>query len=567
MYRLTMRRRVAAIFFMVFLAACNGGGSGGDHQASTTISTNTLTFNATSPDAAIPSSQTIVANVSPGTTYVSIQHSGVAVANASYSLTGTTVQVTVDPASPSILGVGDFTGVVTVTGYTCADPACSALTPGNNQIVNVTYHIPPIVRFVAPYVATANIAGTVIIRGQGFQKYSVSGVTFGATAATAFTVVSDTEIQASYPMLTAGNYPVQILLAPSGATPVLSQANLVAVNAPNYSVTTLAYPAATPQVGRLLYDAERQALLVADKAGSEVLRYPYSGGSWGAPAVVSIGSLADIALSTGGQQLLTLTQTALTPLDPVTLAAGSSSTPAPVFAATGTYFKNLAAGNDGNVVVTTGFAGSINTSLYVYPSHSPAFNQPASTPSLDNATPVASADGSLLVLMQGDAALTTAPAAYQYLAASVAFSATSASLNQNAVAPALSVYTPPATISSTTATPSTTRLVLSGINASNISVTNVYDANYNLLGTLPGTTLAVAVKPDATRAYTFDSTASQILSFDLTATPAGGAFPQVGTGTSLAGNPGAGVQMTISPDGGTLFLAGSSQIVIQPSPP
>jgi hypothetical protein len=229
-------------------------------------------------------------------------------------------------------------------------------------------------------------------------------------------------------------------------------------------------------------------------------------------------------------------------------------------------------GNDGNAVVTTGYP-STSTLLWLYyacnpnndPTVSPclpAFTQPASTPTLDNSTAVASADGSLIALIQKDPALTSPPGVFQYLAASDTFSATSVVLNQdsvNPVAPAIGVNTPP------NSTTSNTHIVLSGKDVNSITVTNVYDASYNLLGTLPGTTLAVVVKPDATRAYTFDST-GQVRSFNLTAAPAGGPFPEVGSGTTLAGNPGTGVRMAISPDGGTLFLAGSSHIVVLPSP-
>ena len=556
MRRLTISCRVTALFFMVLLAACSGGS---DRQSSTSVSTNTITFSAANPDAPTPPSQTFTATLSGGTIYVTVLYNGQAVTNATYTLSGNTVQVVVHPASPASLGAGDFTGTVTVTGYSCGNPTCSTPTPGNTQIVNVTYKISPIVRFVAPYVATANTAGTVIIRGQGFQQFSVTGVTFGATAATTFTVLSDTEIQASYPALAAGSYPVQIQ-APSGAGTIISQANLVAVNAPGYAATTIAYPSASPQVNGLVYDAERGALLVAvDSAGGEILRYPYSGG-WGSATTAAIGNISDITLSTDGSQLLALSQTAMTQLDPATLAAGTV-TAAPVFPTTGTYFKNLAMGNDGNAVVTTGFAGSTVTPEYLYASRNPAFSQPGSTPSLDNATPTATLDGSLIALMQGDATLTSPPAVYQYNAVTDTFYVTIVALNQNSVVPAACAYTP------ADSTTTTTRIVLSGTNANNASVVNVYDASYNLLGTLPDTTLAVVVKPDATRAYTFDSTASQVLSFDLTATPAGGAFPQVGSGTMPAGNPGTGVKMAISPDGGTLFLAGSNQIVVQPAPP
>jgi len=567
--RLTVSHCVTAFLFMALLSACSGGNGGS--QASTSVSTNTITFSVGSPDATTPPSQAFSATVSAGTIFVAVQHNGTAIANASYTLSGTTVQVVVDPPSPASLGAGNFTGTVTVTGFSCGNPTCSTPAPGNTQIVNVTYQISPIVRFVAPYVATANTAGTVIIRGQGFQQFPVTGVTFGATAATTFTVVSDTEIEASYPALAPGSYAVQIQ-ASGNPGAITSQANLVAVNAPAYSAATIAYPSGTtPQVNELAYDAQRQALLVADTADGKILRYAFNGGTWNSTPVIT--GLSDLALATDGQHLLALSQTNLYQLIPDNTLASDVTTPAPTFGIAGTVLKNLAVGNDGNAVITTGNPPSTSTGLYVYAACNaininstctPAFSQPASAPTLDNATAVGSSDGSLIAIMHGDSTLTSPVSVFQYVAASDTFSATSVTLNQystNPVAPALSVFTP------ANSTTSTTRIVLSGTDANNAAVINVYDGSYNLLGTLPATTLAVVVKPDATRAYTFDSASSQVLSFDLTSTtPASGPLTQVGAVTPL-GSPGAGVRMAISPDGGTLFIAGNSQIVVQPAPP
>jgi len=535
--------RAAALSVVVVLSACGGGN--GDRDTTIQVSTNALSFSAASPDAPTPPTQLLTATIGPETVYIIVLHGGAAIAGVSYTISGNTAQIVVSPASPGTLGAGSFTGAVTVTGYDCGNPECSQLVPGKPQIVSVTFEIPPIVRFVAPYVGIAGTSDTAIIRGQGFQAFAVQGVTFGAATATEFTVVSDTEIQATYPALTVGTYAVQID-APSSLGTILSSANLEVIDPTAFVAATVAYPSTTPQVHKLLYDAERQVLLLAvtdTVLGGEVLRYAYSGGTWGVPTTALIGDLADIALSTNGTQLLALSQTAMTHTDPASLAAGTV-TPGPALAVD-TFLKNLAVANDDTAVVTTGFNGSGNSPLYLYSTRDPAFTQPASAPNLNNSTPRASANGSLIAIIQGDPTLTTDPSVYQFSASTNLFSAIGVALNQNLVAPALDR--------------TATRIVLNG--------TNVYDESYTLLGTLPDTTLAVVVKPDATRAYTFDSVASQVLSFDLTATPGGAAFPQVGTGTTLAGDPGSGVQMAISPDGGTLFLAGSNQIVVQPSPP
>lgn len=541
------RRLVSTASVVLFLSACGGGES---QQAITGLSTGSLAFSVASPDAPAPGPQTFTAALSAGTVYVAIVHQGAAIASTAYALSGGTAQIVVTPASPGNLGVGAFTATVAVTGYSCADTACSALVSGNTGTVSVTYSIPPIVRYVAPYVGIVSTAGNAIIRGQGFKKVDVQGVTFGGTAATTFSVVDDTQIQAEYPALAAGTHSVQIQATNSPGV-ITSSANLAIAAAPAVTATTLAYPSASPQVKGLAYDAERQALLVAvDSAGGTVLRYPFAGGVWGAPVSVALAGLADLALSTNGQQLLALSQTGLTPLDPATLTTGST-TAAPVLP-TGAFLKNLAVVNDGKAVVTTGIADNTDTSLYVYDTRSPGFSQPATTPSLNNATPGVSADGSLASIAQGDPSLTTSPAVYQYFTRLGAFAAANVSLIQNAVAPVLNR--------------SATRIVLNG--------TQVYDSGYNLLGTLPATTVAVVVVDksvttlyDTVLAFTYDSAASRILSFDLTATASGGSYSATGPGVVLPGDPGAGVKMAVSPDGGSLFLAGSNALAVLPSPP
>jgi hypothetical protein len=52
---------------------------------------------------------------------------------------------------------------------------------------------------------------------------------------------------------------------------------------------------------------------------------------------------------------------------------------------------------------------------------------------------------------------------------------------------------------------------------------------------------------------------------DLT-TVSNGLAPEIGSGTSLTDSPGTGAAMTITPDGGTLILAGNAKVIITPHP-
>jgi hypothetical protein len=102
--------------------------------------------------------------------------------------------------------------------------------------------------------------------------------------------------------------------------------------------------------------------------------------------------------------------------------------------------------------------------------------------------------------------------------------------------------------------------------------TRVYDGQYTPLGQLPATTLAVVLAPDGARAYTFDSSGS-MRTFDLQAAATGGFMNEIGTATTLAGDPGittppelGEMQMAITPDGETIFIAGSRAVIVQPAP-
>ena len=60
------------------------------------------------------------------------------------------------------------------------------------------------VQYVSPYVAISGESKKTIIRGIGFNDSTVSDVRFGDASASSFSVLSDTEIVATYPSLAAG---------------------------------------------------------------------------------------------------------------------------------------------------------------------------------------------------------------------------------------------------------------------------------------------------------------------------------------------------------------------------
>jgi hypothetical protein len=114
-----------------------------------------------------------------------------------------------------------------------------------------------------------------------------------------------------------------------------------------------------------------------------------------------------------------------------------------------------------------------------------------------------------------------------------------------------------------------TRIVVNG------NPTVVVGADYEARGTLPGTPRAAVFKPDGLIVYTFDAPAGtdngELRSYGLwngSTPPPDTEFPQVGSGAipmSLASGTGA-IAMTITPDGGTLFVVGTSGVFVQPAP-
>jgi hypothetical protein len=111
--------------------------------------------------------------------------------------------------------------------------------------------------------------------------------------------------------------------------------------------------------------------------------------------------------------------------------------------------------------------------------------------------------------------------------------------------------------------------ILTSSELSSNQVTTVYDSSLAAQGVLPDGShdlRGFVVSPDGTRAYAYYSGTGTIRKFDLTS-PSGGGFAEIGPGTSVPDSPGTFFNdMTISTDGGTLFLAGNQRVIIMPAP-
>jgi hypothetical protein len=529
--------RVAGIFLACLLSAC--GSSDGDsptRSTGLTVSTDSLVFEASGPNAAAPAPQVITATFGEGVVNLAVINNGENMAAIETAVNGQTAQITVTPAAPSAVGSGIFIGAIAITPYFCANSGCSSLTAGETRTVRMRYQISPMVVNVTPYVATANTSDSVIISGVGFSSFAPTGVRFGDVAATEFLVVADNEIRATHPALPAGSYEIQIEL-PDHVGKLESTAELLVLEPRTYTAQTLAYPTANPTINRLAYDAERNAVFVA--TSDAILRYPASGSTWGAVESAAVNELQDIALSPSGAELLTLTRSSLLPADPITLALGTART---ATLASGTYLKNLAVLYDRRVLITSGRNESGASALYWYSPEQDSVN--SLTQALNNATPATSGNGVTVIFVQGHSSTTTSLPVYLYSTSRNQFDVLGTSIHQNAVTPVIDR--------------NGTRAVLNGV--------SVHGDQFAQYGTLPNTIVALALRSDGSRVYAYDPTAGGIVTYNITETKDGGAYTAVGTTVPLVGDPGANPKMIITPDGNTLFIAGSTQLVVQPTP-
>jgi hypothetical protein len=514
------------------------------------VATSSLTFNPSSASftigtASLPAalSQSVIVGSTGGSLNWTAASSlpWVTVSPAS-GFSGATVTLTLDPAQLDALDPGTSSATVT---FSYTPPGASATSTPLSVSLNLLL---PKVNSVTPYVATSGAPEEVILRGLGFLNAGSTDVMFNATAVSpsSYTVDSDTQIRVTHPSLAASSYRVSFPNQLGNPAIVRSAANLVVVDAPVYAATTIAYPDATAkQPLNIVYDAERQALLVgaglpiAGAQNGSIYRYTFSGSAWSVtPATLAVSDFRDLALSLDGKKLIAVRGLSINPLDPITLAAGAP-TSAPFSSAF--FLRGVALANDGNAILTTGVNGGTGFSdVYRYSVGDGLFSAPVG--SLYSAISGASADGSRAVFVQGG--LSPPQNVFQYSASNSALSSVNLPLAQLLRGSVLDRRA--------------TRIVLNG----NL----VYDASFQQLGKIPGSS-AVALSPDGSKAYAYTS-GTLLNTYDLNGTlDLNGFFPEIGPpGTTLASDPGSNPVITISPDGGFLFIAGSDAIVVLPAP-
>lgn len=547
-------------------------------SGSVTLETNSVTF-ATSTRFVTPPERSIAVTldgVPEGTPSYRVQINGNAVAFAEVLFTNGTGSLRIVPEDATKLDIGVNTGTITVS-ICIDDPFCAkGLMVGQPQTINVTYTVTASVQgdVVSPRVAAANQPGDVIIRGRGFSD--ATSVHFGTVAASAITVVSDSEIRASYPALAAGSYPVSIN---SGS--IAFTGEMTVVNVPAYAAATLDLPADPVDVGGLLYDPERNALLVAvrydeEPGNNQLIRFTYSAGQWSPPVSVSVPGIRDVVFSPDGSTLLVATDQALVEYDPSNLTAGASYALPTVNGREVASPYSLAIANDGYAVVGARAIDGSAPAVYLYSTQDHTFMEfeeliPQTTPVSVRAG--ADASGSFVPLMP----FFTLSSVRGPMSAPL-YDASAQRFRQLDGVPSNPngfVSSKPALDRGGSLSVLHTADFSKSSDGYNFSTVVVYDnRSQQKLGRLPDSTVTTVLNADATRAYTLNLTSSdsnpfELRTYDLTQQPviADAEYPQIGTGVPLNLERSLGpFAMIATPDGRTLFIAGTSGVIVQPTP-
>jgi hypothetical protein len=435
---------------------------------------------------------------------------------------------TIDQAQVEALVNDSYTGTLTLVPQM-----------GSSTSIPITLNVDRSeVSYVSPYVAVAGTSREVVIRGAHLPANP--SVSFGGAPASNVIRVSDSEIRATYPAtLAVGRHAVQV----NGVN--RSRAELAVATVPAYAAERLGY-ATDLRPKRIIYDAERQALLVvlasSNSANNEFARFSYASGSWGAVERHTTFNLTDMVLSADGTEWL---GSLYSPISVRHYNAGDLSfrgATADASYPSSAYFAYLAVANDGYAIMS-GRSGSACGTVSRYRPRAPKFIRFASGVHACSPFLGASADGSIII-----AGNNIDDGIERYVASTGELSALSPDLGlQLTAAPVLDRHA--------------NRIVL--------NKRRVYGANFSLLGELPADTKAVVLSPDGAIAWTYVAS-GHVRKFDLLATPVGGLFLELGSPTPLAASPDANndqeVVMASTPEAEVLFIAGDDGVVVQPAP-
>lgn len=448
----------------------------------------------------------------------------------------------IDPANLDALDSGTYTGSIQL--------ASNQVVGVTNTTIPVTVHIARTrVNYVAPYVAFSGESREVIIRGEAFDAVTPTNVHFGNVAATSFTVVSPTEIHATHPALAVGTYAVHL---DNDAGVDRTTADLHVVDPPTFTTDTVDYQDGPHFVVLgMLYDAERESLLVygvynqRDIETTRILRYTHSPSGWTIAASVPVAYDGAIALSIDGRKLYFAHPGILDELDPVTLTVTRS-------VSAGGYLSphvyKLAVANDGAVIIQPDHAQFSAADLAVYNSRSHAFGTVLVPGPLVTDPPSPFSTGAIGASRDGGTVLMT-HGYYERTARYVSGVTTEYVDTLDQRRSFISI-----------------ELNRRGDVLLN-DYASVWDGDLNKIGDLPTTTRTTVLAPEQPRIYAYDENqydhSGTLRVYDPSLPATDGLVTEVTPAIPLPGDPLiTAPRMTISPDGGTLFLAGYDQLIV-----
>ena len=546
------------------LAACGGGGGGGSPPPppSVAFSTTNITFNATSPWSARPANQVLTGTVTGGISgnlfiIVEVNNPEIAGAQNVTVISDTQGQGIIVPVLPSTLGSGTHTGTLTVRVCLNSPTCATGNLVGSPRTINLTYIVPSAVErdTVTPYVVNTGFTGRVILRGTGFAANTT--VSFGGVAAAAVEFASSTELRVTPPASVINNANTYAVQLNGGA--LAFTGNLLVVDPTVFPATFLAHPEGQWFPFGLEYDPGSRALLLSGAAGNalDLRRYLFNAGGWSAPQSAAgplPALLRQLRMSHDGSRLLALSYsnvpiaTAIHEYDPVTLAIGASTSLVfdpvnPAFA------ESFALANDGSLILQAGSGGGSN-----YPIRFDTVDRVFTHLVVERDVQfvaMGSGNGSVVLMQTGNQR-------------AIRYNASNATITRASGSPPMNTCFNQC-IGQGSASLTGDRIQ---------SGTGIADVDFLALGFANNASgpIAGVINRAGTRFYVYEvpGATAQLRTYDLTATPAGNPplYPEIGMPSPLAGNPGisTALRMTITPDGGTVFIAGPSGIAVQPTP-
>lgn len=462
-----------------------------------------------------------------------------------WAATSSVPWVTVGTTSGATLGDGSTTSIsislvsselekifdVVSSGQVTFNFTRQDLTTGTIQVPVTLNMNMPYVNYVAPYVALPNTSKEVIVRGVGFNDAAGQQLMFGNSAASSFTIVSDTEIRVTHPSFTDSVNPVTI----SNTLGLKrTRAKLVVVTPPTFSYTVI------PTDGvrtRTIYDAERVAVYTnnlgpqvsIDPPGSpRIERHRLVAGSWVTDSL-PIG-VYDMIMTPDGAELVAITSNTLYHVDlntwaitftlPITSAAPYNNSS----------FVSLGMGNDGKALV---FGGQL-APVYLYNVLTRSFSSTNNT-YYSGGGMATSGDGSRIFFSQSSGGGND-----HYYDVSTA---TMVQLGVDAIGGYMSYDR------------TGSMLMDSGV---------VYNKQFVQIGAVLGST---TISSDGLRGFAIrdGGTGYVVRTYDLTS-PTGGTFTEIGTPINIPDSAGRVRMLGISNDDHALFFSGLSNFIVIPMP-